>query len=499
MWLDDNDNGDIGYSRVSSEEQGRTKSIENQNIRLRLEGCTRIYSDVESAYKGNDRPEFEELQSFIKSGAASGRRIVVCNSDRLSRRETVGFGFLELLNTAGLKLLIIDSPHIDVSTPDGWALLGYDIVNARAYSARLSKRVKQGHERHKARSAAYYALFGYVKNQETERLELDTTPRQIGNAMIAPAALAREAIELYLETGSLHRTCTTINSKYAIERISTGQKGNRQDRKVFRGWDYGTFLQWLINPILRGHTAYGRAQRQRLSHASSWEIAYNTHADHVLMTEEEYGRVVDLLGQKSHYGSRSFGEDKVKHIHVLSPVMRCGICNSSMGVGWSESRAKTWRKFYYGCRNHKYKSCRNGDVIGTGKTIRAEIVEAALVEALRAKASTIAELADMPDEIIEPIEITRKRQELSSLKGLPNPDRVADAIEQLESEIAQARLELQRSANQYSSNLEMLQQVFGDPAYWESLEPTEKREIFRQLCKKVSVINGAIAEIILKV
>lgn len=489
MWTADIDDGDIGYSRVSSEEQGKTKSIQNQEERLKEFGCTRIYSDIESAYSMTVvRQEFQQLRAYIESGQAKGRKIVLDKADRLARWETVGFEFLDLLARHNLRLIILESPHIDNLSPGGRQLLGYEIVNARAQSAKQSERIKAGHDRRRKRGAAYNSPFGYKR--ENDKHVLDFDPIVIAGQTTSYASIAREVIDAFLELKSLRATAKLINRKYQIERRSSGRKGSFANfRETWRGFDYGSLGKWLRNPILRGHTCYGCGFREYPRDESKWDVTYNTHPDQALITEAEYRQIFSILEQPFKPTGKRF-ESRSYQVRPLSPIMRCGICNHSLRLSLYYRKSTDPIAHYY-CANARNGSCRDGDLIGTGATIRADYVEEELIKALKEKAEEIANASIVPSEQMEPIEITQKRRELAQLQSFANQKLVAPLISQLEAEIKV----LTEGLSFVDSQLEVRRELFGtlkDEDFWDKVQPADKRGIYKTLCRRIVVINGVL-------
>jgi DNA invertase Pin-like site-specific DNA recombinase len=492
MWVADIDNGDIGYSRVSSEEQGKTKSIQNQEERLKEFGCTRIYSDIESAYSMTVvRQEFQQLRSYIESGQAKGRQIVLDKADRLARWETVGFEFLDLLAKHNLRLYILESPHLDNLTPEGRQLLGYEIVNARAQSAKQSRRIKAGHDRRRKRGGAYNSPFGYKRECDKHVLNFD--PVTIAGQTTSYGAIARDVIDTFLELKSLRATVKAINRKYQIERRSSGRKGSFANfRKTWRGFDYGSLVKWLRNPILRGHTCYGCGFREHPRDESKWDITYNTHPDQALITEAEYRQISGILESPFKPTGKRF-ESKAYQIRPLSPIMRCGICNHSLRLSLQYRRNGDPIAHYY-CANARNGACRDGEVIGTGATIRAEVAEAALIEALKSRAEDIAAAALVPIEDVEPLAVVQSRHELAQLRSFSNQALVADAIAKLESDIEH---ELKFSSGQIeeAETRKEIYLLMNENAFWGNLLLEEKREIYQTLCRRLVVVNGSIKRV----
>ncbi|MFN9359089.1 MAG: recombinase family protein, partial [Pseudanabaena sp.] len=133
----------IGYARVSSKEQAEGRSIENQIALLKRAGAEEVLVDVESAYSGRDRPQFNKLMDLVKSGFVS--KVIVCTLDRLSRNEAVMFVAFEDFERSHCQLVSLEE-NFDLQSPEGRLQAGFSTLMARNYSARLSQKTKRGHK-----------------------------------------------------------------------------------------------------------------------------------------------------------------------------------------------------------------------------------------------------------------------------------------------------------------------------------------------------------------
>lgn len=98
-----------GYARVSSVGQARDgNSLEEQETRLRQEGCETIYCD---SYTGTkmDRPEFSKLISVLRSGD----KLVVTKLDRFARSTIGGIETINDLMSKGVSIHILNIGLID--------------------------------------------------------------------------------------------------------------------------------------------------------------------------------------------------------------------------------------------------------------------------------------------------------------------------------------------------------------------------------------------------
>lgn len=483
--------GDFGYARVSSDEQAQGHSIDSQVARLEAAGCRYVFRDVESAYKRDSyRPDFERMVQLVVSGQVKGRCLVVTNLDRLARNEVTAFTLFDELEAAGVRLISLDQAYIDLSHPDGRVMAGYSVLEARAYSARLSRRVKQGHQHHRNRNAAYFAPFGYMK--VGDRLELDHAPflclLEDGSEW-SRAAIGRDLVEIFMVRRSLRKSLRTVNEKYGIASFSGKGKGNKQARGRFH-FHLSGFGSWLNNPILRGHLAYGRSYRQRQSHQHLWDVRYNVHPNHRLMSDEEYRQVEEVLNHNAERGGFSFVSEL---IHPLSGLIYCGECGGKCRITHFRLRTDPSVKTYsYQCNTYHLKACAQKP------SVRESVLEQAIIEALMSRAEAIASLASVAADVVEPPELQALRAELLFYEGAPG-QRAEGIKADLRQQIQAYQCRLQEADVARAGNLGLLLEVFGDRSYWKTLQDEDKRDIYRVLVDRVRMRNGRVEGVELRV
>lgn len=475
-----------GLARVSSKEQAVTNALDNQIARLKAAGCEKIYCDIESGFKkGRLRSDFDKLMRDVETGD----EVVVTNLDRLSRQEVVSFMVFDEFEEKNVTLLSLDQPYLDLTNPDGRLLAGYSVLEARAYSARLSRRVRNGHQAHRDRNAAYFAPFGYRK--VGERLALDHDPflclLEDRDGSMSRAAIGRDLVEIFLRCRSLRRSVVTINQKYGLTTHTTLGGGNKHARGSFHFLPSG-FGFWLNNPILRGHICYGRSQRQRQSHKHLWDIRYNTHPHDKLMSEAEYRDIEEILDYNAKHGGYSF---KSSVIHPLSGIIYCGECRGKCRVTSYRLRTNKSKKFYsYQCSNYYIRSCPQK------KSVREEVLEQALVDCLVARAASILAIALCPDEIVESPQLSTLRSQLAGLEALGENPAFESAKLDIRGQIQELLSKAKHNLSAHTEMRDLLLTHFGNPSFWHTLLPEDKQLVYRKLVSRVVIRDGEVIEVI---
>ncbi|WP_375470160.1 recombinase family protein [uncultured Nostoc sp.] len=287
---------DIGYARVSSREQAEdTNALEQQIARLKDAGAKHILTDIEKGKK-DDRTQYQELMRLVEAGKI--RTVFITRIDRITRSLPTLRKIVDVLQKYDVNLVILDQ-KMDLSTPQGKLMLNMLGVLAEWEVDLLSERIKRGKEHQRKQVWANGSCpFGLVVIDH--QYFLDLTPflclltdrpenyrdfysismdeeaiQHLPHRTIAE--IARDCIEIFLEVRGITPAIKKIFEKYGV--CKTKAKSNGTDKVLH--WTKRGLSVWLQNPILNGHTCYGRDERtadgkRRLKPREEWQITYNT-------------------------------------------------------------------------------------------------------------------------------------------------------------------------------------------------------------------------------
>ncbi|MBD1876937.1 recombinase family protein [Nodosilinea sp. FACHB-131] len=476
-----------GYTRVSSNSPEQLKALEQHKARLKAAGCTEIYWDVASRSR-DDREGLNTVLKLIERQECD--QAVFIRVDRMTDSPTVLEKAITTCLKANIPIKGLDD-SIDFTTVGGRLHARLLCNLARAEVERLAERVKHGHEHHRKMNAAYFAPFGYKK--VGQRLELNPEPFVCllnTKEELSQAAIGYELVEIYLNTRSIRATLRFFNDKYGIHTFSGKSRKYRRHASCL-GFSLSGLTAWLNNPILRGHTAYGRAYKQRNSHKHLWDIRYNTHPEHRLMSEEEYQAVDSTLDWNAKH--RSWQPPSSYRIHPLSGLVRCAECRGfCKTVGFKLRTDPNVKKHNYQCSNYHTKSCDQK------KSLRDEIIEQSVIQSLAKRAETLTAIAELPPDNVDPPELQELKAELSFYENAPG-SRAAGIVAELRHQIEDYYSRQQEGQQQVSTQRDLLLQVFSDRSYWKTLLPEERRDLYRALVDQVSIRAGQVEAVLLKV
>lgn len=495
----------LGYDRVSTSEQAYQQALVRHAARLSAAGATRIYADIASRTI-DDRSGLMQLMADIRSGCV--KKVLVVRIDRL----TSSPGLFELITSELKKYRVILEfldEDIDLHSVDGEFLAGLKVLLARREVRMGGLRVNSSREPDRQKNRANFcAPWGYKYNQG--RYELDHTPylclleeRPLDNE-VSPgrtkAELGRDVVELFFQGKTLSATLKLIHQKYGIQKFAKPTISN--DFYVFEGslefksleWKRAGIFRWsrdgigkyLKNPVLCGHTVYGAYKDKLRQSESKWDIRHNTHTNARLLTDAEKREIESMLAT-----NQSLGGWGVAATLPLTGLLFCGECGRKLKCkGISESGRR-----YYQCKNYMERACT------ARHTIRMDKAESALAEVLIERAAAITQYASTPPEYVEPPELQQLRSQLAGLEALGHNPAFETAKNDLRSQIA-ALVERSKTKNVVDVELQqLLTDSFSDPEYWnwDKLTSDHKRQIYRDLVRRVVVRDGQVVSVELKV
>ncbi len=458
----------IGYTRISRKSQAG--SLEQHIERLKAAGATEIYYDVASR-SNNHRSGLNQVLALI--GNKQVDEALFIRIDRMTDSPSVLEKAIKLCLESRVVVRGLDD-NIDFTTVGGRLHARILCDLARAEVERLSERVKYGWEHVRQQRKAVSPPFGY--RVLDGRHQLDQKPFLClldSREELSKAEMARELIDLFFELRSLQGAIKRFNQKYGLQRRANTPHSTKRSNFY---WCRAGLARWLRNPVLCGHLVYFPNSEAPL-------ITWDAHPDQRLISDEEHLEIKKIL--ESNYKLRGWGV--YSPLYPLSGLIICAECGHRCYCQKSGSKN---RPIYYQCSNYRLRAC------GVKKTIRASVVEQAVVEALVARSDEIARLAEVVEENPEPLEVQSLRNQLAGLKALGKNPAIDTAIAQIEEQIARL---LRQHTQKVNVDSTLIDKVLSNRSYWLTLPDKEKRQLYHDLVEKIVVKEGVVAQIILKV
>lgn len=452
----------VGYVRVSTGEQ--EDALVQQTARINKAGVVLVFSDIESG-RSDKRKEFNKMLAMCRSGQIT--EVVVTRIDRLARSVITISKTMALFEELGVKLIILDAPIDDPSSPFGWFSLNQMAGLAEFESRLLQNRTKHGLAYFREQNKACpQPPFGYIR--VNEKYEPDMTVHESGKTHWQ---IATEIVEYFLSNkASLRNTIQYFIKEYNVKFSPPGLRA------------------WLRNPTLQGHTRYG--VRNNRVNPNNWDIRENTHQR--LFSKEIYQQIeARLLENQRLWGKNFEGGNNKNNIgsYLLSGQIICGSCGykcyvhdkkKAMGI-----RCK--RRRIYGDT-----ACSNKTAVSLPKVVEA--VDGALTKkAIELKNYTVNNQPSIEDTP----EITELKTRLQSLQMLPQDEIIEEAIEKMILKIQHLQQKSIQSINIGNGIINEVKESFSDYEFFKTLPQEVKKELYKKFVKHVKVLNGNIVEVAL--
>lgn len=381
------------YIRVSTEMQVDRNSLSTQKTQLlsyvESHGWTvaKLFTDAGLSAKDTRRPAFQEMMKWAQDGKLDV--ILVSKLDRISRNMMDLLNLIDDLKDWGVDF-VSSSQSFDTSTPMGTLILNMLGSFAQFEREMTGERVREN-MRERAKKGVWsggQTPFGYRLNPETKLLEIEPVE----------AETVRTIFDTYLQSRSVRNTVHTINAEKVFNRDG-------------KPWGLTSMRRLLGNPIYVGTICYAK-RKMRGSHlikqdAEDWIVVGK--ACEPIMEKDRFEEVQDILRGNGH--ERSWKEASP---HLLSGLVRCGVCGGKM------YGATVPRKTKNGLLLHRYYRCaaqlQKGRAVCEGMSYRAAELEDAVVgELLGFDVDTLREelqtLKDGAAKLAAPLARRRKRLE----------------------------------------------------------------------------------------
>ena len=502
----------IGYARVSSREQAfDSHALEQQIERVKTAGAQEIFQDVQSGKKDH-RPALKEVMELVSQGSVD--ELIITRIDRLARSITKLRECIDIFLESGVNLRILDQ-QIDLSTSQGKLMANILGSLAEWEVDLLSERVRHGkqHRRNQKKACESYP-WGYKIVRD--RYALDDSPflcllserpnnyRALDNAPISQLPgltvqeIARDCVQIFLKEKGLSRAVKAIFQKYGL--IKTRAKVNGTDG-VFH-WTTRGLKSWLNNPILRGHTVYGKKPttsdgKRKINDPKDWQYIYDTHPEDRLITDEEYQEIEHIFKISRNNCSPSLhdppqGNNRYRTYAYQIGLVFCAECGSKC-ISKSAIH-KNGMYYYYACR-YARMGCNNL------QSTRKEKIEHAIIRTLLEKSLNLSEQS----EVSQPNKLKKSERLLKLEAKLKTLSQIEDFDPELEKLKSKTRQEINEEVNPFLSNsleqktAEEIIRAGNNLVIWHNLSADEKVIVYHKLIHKITIRNAEVESVLLKI
>lgn len=369
------------YIRVSSERQVEGFSLDGQKRYLSdwaaFEGMevAGIYVEEGKSGKSIDgRDEFQKMLSDIATGIIQVDFVVVFKLSRFGRNAKDILNSLSYIQSYGVNL-ICKEDGLDSSTNMGRMMITILGAVAEMERENILAQTYLGREE-KARQGGWnggFAPYGYILNKENGAgngfLEIDERT----------APTVRMIFEKFVYENMGYSTIAGYLNKQGVPKLPNKNSHGRE----FTDWDVMQVKRILKNPLYAGKIAFGRTRTQKVAGTEN-EYRRVLSDTYILSENETHTPIVSQ--ELFDLAQKKIGEPKVKgnpHIgrtnkHLLSGLLRCPMCGSSMYADvrqWTNKDGSKHMRVNYQCGHYakaKHGQCKKN-------AIRAEWIESEVI------------------------------------------------------------------------------------------------------------------------
>jgi site-specific DNA recombinase len=347
------------YIRWSTEDQG-----EGTTLAVQMEACRHYVASqgwqirddlifIDDGHSGGslDRPAMTRLRRRVKAGDVDC--VVVFKIDRLSR-SVIDTVTLVLKEWEDLTFLKSAREPVDTTSAMGkqffYMLVSYaewerNIIRERMFSGKL-RRAKDG------RSPGFPAAYGYRKGASPGTLTIDE----------AEAPVVRLVFDL-------------ADGGETVRGIARHLNDRGYQTRSGAPWGSSMVSKLLHNPVYSGQLVWGRTRinprwrkgpgEPRVKQAEPY-VALESASIPAIVSREQFERVQRRLA-----GNRQFQPGALGSEHLLTGLLTCRACGRTMQ--------------HNACRQWAYYRCARGGGHCQAPSVQAPMLEAAIVDALRAR------------------------------------------------------------------------------------------------------------------
>lgn len=377
------------YARYSTDHQD-ARSIDDQIRRCRVHAAThglRVIAEYKDAAISGAHIQRAGMQKVLadaqSKGGAPFRAILVDDLSRLSR---------DLGNT--WQIVFHDLASVDVNVVDVTTGMSSDGAGARlTFGAMalvndqfLQNVRKQTHRGLEGRALGGFwtggRCYGYATVTEENPPDREH-PRK--RSVIDPiqAALVVRVFRLFADGTSLKKIASTLNDE-GLAAPNDGGRGNKNGH----GWGHTTIRAMLCNERYLGRFVWNQAKYVRVSGKKNRRRVERPESEWVV---REYPELVivpkDLWDDVQARFRRVYSTARGRpagtghHVHLVSGLMRCGLCGGSMTIIGRKAKAGvSYARF--GCTAHY---SRGASICANALSVSEKKASRTLVNALKEK------------------------------------------------------------------------------------------------------------------
>lgn len=364
------------YIRVSSERQVQGYSLEGQKRYLKewaeFEGMTVSETYVEPGKSGKSisgREVFQQMLEDISTGRVDTDYVVVFKLSRFGRNAKDILNSLTYIKRYGVNL-ICKEDGLDSSTAMGRMMI--TILGAVAEMERENILVQTmlGREE-KAKQGGWnggFAPYGYELVDGKLEIKEDE------------ALIVQLVFDKFVNGGMGYSTIAGYLNRQGVPKLPSKNSHGR----AFTDWSVHHIKRMLDNPVYTGRVAFGRTRLEKVEgtendyrRVKSDEFIMSDGVVHEpIISDELFEKAQVKRKETTTTGNPSVGRGSK---HLLSGILRCPMCGSSMYAEirqWTNKDGTKNQKRNYQCGHYaksKFGQCKKNSIFADW--IEAEVIE----------------------------------------------------------------------------------------------------------------------------
>jgi site-specific DNA recombinase len=323
------------YGRISQDDTGLAPGVTAQLADCRTLSAARDgtvtaehHDNDLSAFKGATRPGYDRLIEDITAGRLD--RIVVWRTDRLWRNRVERAVGIELLKDAGVSVVAVRGPDLDMTTAAGRFAAGilgeFDTTESEVKSERVTRAALR---RFEAGRAASNVSYGWRRVYDTNE-----TGIRIGwhDAVHEPeACIVREIVHRILSGESVRSIISDLNARGVP---APGAKRCRKSRGYGQAddgstWMPSTPIRLAVRPANIGLRVHHHGRPDERVTRAEWDP---------IVDPDDHHRVVAMLADPQRRPRRPGGQRWL----ITAGIGRCGVCGAPLRVRHNTGRAPVY-------------------------------------------------------------------------------------------------------------------------------------------------------------
>ena len=456
------------FNSLDAQREAAEAYIESQ----RMQGWSALpdrYDDGGFSGGTMERPGLQRLLADVDAGKVDV--IVVYKIDRLSRSLLDFMKMIERFNQKGVSFVSV-TQHFNTTDPTGRMFLGILITFAQYEREVIAERIrdKVAATKRRGKYCGGPAILGYDVDGKEKKLLVN--PEE--------ARLVQRIFRRFTQLASARRVAAELNEQGYHTKSWTTKKGKRREG---RSWNTGHIYRLLNNRTYRGEVVHkGKSypgEHEAIVSRALWE------------------KVQAILSENTRAKQT---KAKTKIISPLQGVVRCGHCDSAMGLTYTQKGPR--RYTYYLCAKDAKRAISRCRL----KRVPAGDIEKVVLEQLGAvfRTPTLISQTYFAAKGMEEADrerlLERKEQlekDLLKLRQRALEEEVpesngSDRGQTLSHQLADVSARAQMFESDPVTEREVSEAFQSVDTFWEDLFPLERNRLVRLLVEKVEIRETGI-------